>query len=355
MSTGAGPRLASIDALRGLTVAAMLVVNNPGSWNHVYAPLLHAQWDGCTPTDLIFPFFLFLVGVSMAFSVVPRAVLPAARPALVRGVLQRAARILLAGALLHALAWWLLDLPHYRLWGVLQRIALCSALVGVLVVFARPAVQWIALVLLLAVYAALLLAADTLQPLLDPASRLDTALFAPWVYQWHPDNGLGHDPEGLLSSLGALATTLLGVIAGGLLRSGRRGALLLVGLAGAALGVAGAGVLPFNKALWTPTYVLWSGGLATLLLLVTYVVVDRRGWPALGRRFGVNAITVYLGASVLSVVLGATGAWARAWHLMRDALPTQPAMASLLVAGGFVGAWWVVAWWLDRRRIYVKI
>jgi len=355
MSTGAGLRLASIDALRGLTVAAMLVVNNPGSWDHVYAPLLHAQWDGCTATDLIFPFFLFLVGVSMAFSVVPRAASAAARPALARGVVQRAARILLAGALLHALAWWLLDLPHYRLWGVLQRIALCSALVGVLVVFARSAVQWVVLVFLLAVYAALLHAADTLQPLLNPASRLDTALFAPWVYQWHPDSGLGHDPEGLLSSLGALATTLLGVIAGGMVRSGRSGGLLVLGMASAALGVAGSSVLPFNKALWTPTYVLWTGGLATLLLLATHVLVDRRGWPAVGRRFGVNAITVYLGASVLSVVLGATGAWTRAWQLMRDALPAQPALASLLIACGFVSAWWVVAWWLDRRRLYIKI
>ncbi len=141
MNSSPPRRLGSIDALRGITVAAMLLVNNPGDWSAVFAPLRHSEWHGCTPTDLVFPFFLFLVGVSMAFSVAPRAQDAAARPALARGVLERALRILMAGALLHLLIWWALDTHHFRIWGVLQRIAVCAALVGVLAVYARPRVQ----------------------------------------------------------------------------------------------------------------------------------------------------------------------------------------------------------------------
>lgn len=355
MRTAAGTRLASIDALRGITVAAMLLVNNPGDWGHVHAPLLHAAWHGCTPTDLVFPFFLFLVGVSMAFSVVPRAANAAARPALARGVLTRALRILLAGLLLHALAWWLLELPHYRLWGVLQRIAVCSALVGLLAVYARQRLQWAALVLLLAGYSSLLLGADTLLPLLNPVSRLDTALFAPWIYQYEAASGLGHDPEGLMSTLGALATTLLGLLAGQMLRAAAALRLAIGGALLLAIGLAAAVWLPLNKNLWTPPYVLWTGGLAIIALLAAHWLIDQRGWPALGRRFGVNAITVYLGASVMSVLLGASGLWQAAWNAAAGAMPTQLATASLLIAVSFVAAWWAVAWWLDARRIYLKI
>ncbi|KRG72268.1 membrane protein [Stenotrophomonas chelatiphaga] len=355
MSMAAGARLASIDALRGITVAAMLLVNNPGDWGHVHAPLLHAAWHGCTPTDLVFPFFLFLVGVSMAFSVVPRAADAVARPALTRGVLTRALRILVAGLLLHALAWWLLALPHYRLWGVLQRIAVCSALVGLLAVHARARLQWTALVVLLAGYAGLLLAADTLAPLHNPVSRLDTALFAPWIYQYDPATGLGHDPEGLASTLGALASTLLGLLAGQMLRAGQTLRLAFGGALLLAIGLVAAAWLPLNKHLWTPPYVLWTGGLAIIALLAAHWLVDQHGWPALGRRFGVNAITVYLGASVMSVLLGASGLWQAAWNMAAGALPTQLATASMLIAVAFVAAWWAVAWWLDTRRIYLKI
>lgn len=354
MKPAAGGRLASLDALRGITVAAMLLVNNPGDWGHVYAPLLHAEWHGCTPTDLIFPFFLFLVGVSMAFSVVPRAQDAAARPGLARGVLERALRILLAGALLHALAWWLLELPHYRLWGVLQRIALCSALVGLLAVFARRTLQWGVLALLLGTYSVILLGADTLQPLLNPASRLDTALFAPWLYQWHPDTGLGHDPEGLLSSLGAVATTLLGLIAGQLLRARQPGRLALLGGLLLVAGALATVILPLNKNLWTPSYVCWTAGFAVLALLAAHWLVDQRGWPALGRRYGVNAISAYLGSGAMALVLIASGTWAALYGAL-SGLFGDPMLASLASALLFVLFWWVVVWRLDARGIHLRI
>lgn len=355
MSTPATPRMGSIDALRGLTVAAMLLVNNPGDWGHVYAPLLHADWHGFTPTDLIFPLFLFIAGVSMAFSLVPRAVDATRRPALRSGLLQRALRILLAGALLHLLAWWLLELPAYRLWGVLQRIALCVAVVGVLAIHTHVRTQWLVLLGLLLGYAAVLLGAGSLAPWLNPASRLDTALFAPLLYRYDPLTGLGHDPEGLLSSAGAIASTLLGLIAGGWLRAGRLRALAVLAVACLLCGALVAMVLPFNKQLWTPSFVLWSGGLSVAALLLAHLLVDRAGMPAIGRRFGVNAIAAYLGSSALALLLIASGAWAGLFQALSSALPASPALASLLCAMLFVGAWWGVMWMLDRRRIYLKI
>ena len=115
-------RFDSVDALRGMTVAAMLLVNNPGDWGHVYAPLLHSEWHGCTPTDLVFPFFLFIVGVSIALGIVPRVEAGADTAALRRNVLLRAAKIIGLGVMLHVLAFLLLDMAWFRPWGVLQRI-----------------------------------------------------------------------------------------------------------------------------------------------------------------------------------------------------------------------------------------
>ncbi len=355
MSAAPPGRMGSIDALRGLTVAAMLLVNNPGDWSHVYAPLLHAQWHGFTPTDLIFPLFLFIAGVSMAFSLAPRASDPAARPALVRGVLQRALRILIAGALLHLLAWWLFELPAYRLWGVLQRIALCVAVVGVLAISTRARTQWMVLLGVLAGYALVLLGAGSLAPWQNPASRLDTVLFAPFLYRYDPLTGLGHDPEGLLSSAGAIATTLLGLIAGGWLRAGRLRALGGLALACLLLGLLCTPLLPLNKQLWTPSFVLWSGGLSVAALLLAHQLVDRAGLPALGRRFGVNAIAAYVGSSVMALLLIASGAWAWLYQGISALLPATPALASLLCALLFVTVWWFVVWTLDSRRIYLKI
>lgn len=355
MSAAAAPRMGSIDALRGLTVAAMLLVNNPGDWGHVYAPLLHADWHGFTPTDLIFPLFLFIAGVSMAFSLAPRAGQQTLRPALRSGLLQRALRIALAGALLHLLAWWLMDLPAYRLWGVLQRIALCVAVVGLLAIQTRARTQWAVLVGLLLAYTALLLGADSLAPWVNPASRLDTALFAPLLYKYDPLTGLGHDPEGLLSSLGAVATTVLGLRAGAWLRTGQVGGLAVLAAACLLLGGVAALWLPLNKQLWTPSFVLWTGGLSVTALLLAHLLVDRWGAPALGRRFGVNAIAAYLGSSAVALVLMASGAWGWLYLALSTLLPTAPKLASLLCAVGFVAVWWSVVWALDARRIYLKI
>lgn len=273
-------RYASVDALRGLTVAAMLLVNNPGDWGHAYAPLLHAQWHGCTPTDLVFPFFLFVAGVSISLGIVARAEAGTDASLLQRGVVARALRIIALGLLLHLLAMWLLDRPVFRIWGVLQRIGVCFLFAATMALHLRPRLQWLAIAVILIGYWALLAAGGTLAPGANIANRIDTALFAPYLYRYDPATGLGQDPEGLVSTLPAIATTLLGVRAGDWLRHGNTHAMAIAAVAMTGLGWAWSGLLPLNKPLWTSSYVLWTAGWALLALLVMHVLIDQ---PRLAR------------------------------------------------------------------------
>ena len=355
--SGAPVRFASVDALRGLTVAAMLLVNTPGDWSHVYAPLLHAAWHGVTPTDLVFPFFLFIVGVSIALGVVPRAEAGVPRPVLLRAVLWRAAKIVALGLALHLLAFVLLDRPSFRPWGVLQRIGLCFAIVGAAALYLRPRAQWASIVALLAGYWALM-APWGYDPYTNLAARVDTALFGPWLYQWDATLARGQDPEGLLSTLPAIATTLLGVRAGAWLRAGALRTLGAAGVASVALGLMWSWGFPLNKALWTSSYVLFTAGCAMLALIVAHGLVDRRGWPAIGRRFGVNAIAAYVGAAVMTYLLVGVGAMGPLYqHGFADWMTPRfgPYVPSLAFALAFVGVWWLVVWAMDRRRWYVKV
>ncbi len=352
------PRFASVDALRGLTVAAMLLVNNPGDWGHVYAPLLHAEWHGCTPTDLVFPFFLFIVGVSVSLGVVPRLEAGADRGELMRAVAWRALRIVGLGLLLHLLAWWWLDRPHFRPFGVLQRIGLCFLLAGMVALWLRPRAQWWLLAALLLGWWALLALGGSLEPWDNIASRVDSAVMGPWLYQHDPVSGRGHDPEGLLSTLGALATTVLGLRAGDWLRRGKLRALWLGGAASLLLGLLWAQILPWNKQLWTSSYVLWAGGWALLALAAAHLLVDRRGWPALGRSFGVNAIAAYAGSAVMVYALLALGGWKWLYQAAFAGWMTPlfgPYLPSLAFALGYVAFWWLVVRWMDKRGWHLRI
>lgn len=351
-------RLASVDALRGLTVAAMLLVNNPGDWGHVYAPLLHADWHGCTPTDLIFPCFLFVVGVSIALGIVPRAEAGGDIGALQRGIVVRALKIVALGLLLHALAMWWLDRPVFRPMGVLQRIGLCFLAAGFVALHAKPRVQWMLVCAVLLGYWALLAAGGTFAPGANLADRFDTAVLGVFQYRFDPVTGLGQEPEGLLSTLPAIATTLLGVRAGAWLRAGALRTLLCAALASLAIGAAWAWWLPFNKPLWTSSYVLWTAGWTMLALLALHVLVDRRGWPAIGRRFGVNAIVAYAGSAAMVYALLGTGAWQwlyahgyAGWMTPRFG----PYVPSLAFALSYVLLWWGIVRAMDRRGWHVKV
>lgn len=350
-------RFDSVDALRGLTVAAMLLVNNPGDWGHVYAPLQHAAWHGCTPTDMVFPFFLFVAGVSLSLALGPRLEAGADAAALRRGVWVRALRIIALGLLLHAVAYALSDARAFRPMGVLQRIGLCIGVAGWLAVDTRARTQWGVLAAILLGYWALLVLGGPLAKEGNLASRIDTALLGRFAYEFDARTGLGHEPEGLLSTLPAIATTLLGVRAGDWLRRGQLVRIVQAALLAVVAGGLWSLAFPLNKQLWTSSYVLWSGGWALLALAAAHLAIDRRHWPAIGRSFGVNAIAAYAGSWLLvsvAAALGATAAVYRGGFAWLTPI-AGPQAASLAYAVAFVALWWAVVALMDRRGWRIRI
>lgn len=351
-------RLASVDALRGCTVALMLLVNDPGDWEHVYWPLEHAQWNGCTPTDLVFPFFLFVVGVSIALAIGPRVERGDDKAVLTRTAMKRALRIVLLGVAINVLAWLILPGAHLRFPGVLQRIGVCFAGAAWFAIYTQARVQWTAIVVILLGYWALLLAGGSLEPFANIVSRTDFALFGRFVYLIDPVTGRGHDPEGLLGCFPSLATSLLGLRAGQWLREEKMRALVMAGVAALAVGWAWSLVFPLNKNLWTSSFVLWTAGWAMLALAVFHRLVDRRGWPAIGRRFGVNAVAAYAGSELMQILLPGLGLQQ---PLYRHAFAgwitpaAGPYVASVAYAMAFVAVWWLIVLAMDRRGIYVKL
>jgi len=358
-------RLDSVDVLRGATIAGMIVVNDPGTWSAVYPPLLHAEWNGWTYTDTIFPFFLFLAGVSMALSLGRRRADGAPPGALLRHLAARAAVIAALGLALNVAGWLAFHREHLRYPGVLQRIGLC-VLVGGAIFLAggARAAGWSAAALLLAYWG--LLASGPLDPEGNLAARIDRAVFG--AHTWKP----GWDPEGLLSTLPAIATTLLGAAAGEWLR--RRGPtpralarLFAAGLAAAAAGLLWGRVFPINKSLWTSSYALLMAGLAAASLAACAGIVDVRGWTRWAaplRWLGRNAIAAFtlstLGAIALIAVkiAGPDGKPRSLWATIHRAVFDRfadPRLGSLLFALSYLAAWTLFFGVLHRRRIFITI
>jgi predicted acyltransferase len=364
-------RLLSLDVFRGLTVAGMLLVNNPGTWSAVYDPLEHAAWHGWTPTDLIFPFFLFIVGVSMAYSLVPRLERGDAPGRLFAKAAKRSAILVGLGLLLAAFPYYNLDLSHLRIPGVLQRIGLAFFLASAVVLFAKPRAQWaIAAALLLGYWAAMMLipvpghGAGNLSKDGSLAAYVDRAVLGT-NHLWA--SAKTWDPEGLLSTLPSVATVLLGVFAGRWMRSERTPAERLVGLflAGNAAVVAGLvwdAAFPINKNLWTSSYVLFTAGLAMHTLAVCYWLVDVRGrrrWAMPFAWFGMNAIFAFFLSGVMGRLLYQVKVGDRAIkEVIFDAafaswLPAHD--ASLAFALCFVALWTGLVWAMHRRGWYWKV
>ncbi len=361
-------RLDSVDAMRGATIAGMIVVNNPGTWSAVYPPLRHAEWHGWTYTDTIFPFFLFLVGVSMALSFGERRSFGAPRAALARKTVLRAAVLVGLGLLLNLVGFLALHRDHFRIPGVLQRIGLCALAAGLvyLAAGARGA-AWTAAGLLL-LYGALL-ASGPLDPEGSLPSRLDRAAFG--THTW----SAAFDPEGLLSTLGAVATTLCGTLAGERLRasgpmSRKLAELLAAGAAATFLGLALGRVLPINKNLWTPSYALLMAGLAGVALALCVALID--GSSDGGARrvaapfvwLGRNAIAAFTLSSLTSIALiairvtGPDGKPRALWTtIYRGAFDrfADPRLGSFLFAAAYLAIWVAVFGLLYRKRIFVKV
>jgi len=351
-------RLASVDALRGCTVAAMLLVNDPGDWDHVFAPLEHSVWNGCTPTDLVFPFFLLVVGVSIALAITPRVEQGADKGALTRAALKRALRIVLLGVAINVLAWLIMPGAHLRFPGVLQRIGVCFAGVALFAIYTNARAQWIAITAILLGYWGLLSLGGSLDPFVNIVSRADFAAFGRFVYQIDPATGLGHDPEGLLGCIPSLATSLLGLRAGQWLRDDRMKPLVATGVMSLALGLLWSLVFPHNKNLWTSSFVLWCAGWGMLALALFHALIDQHGWPSFGRRFGVNAVAAYAGSELMQILLPALGVQGPLYQHAFASWITPlagPYVASIAFAVAFVALWWVIVYAMDRREIYVKL
>ena len=363
------PRLVSLDAFRGLSIAAMILVNNPGSWEAVYPPLAHAEWHGWTPTDLIFPFFLFIVGVSMAFSFAKRLAV-GSRSELYRQVFRRSAILYVLGLLLSAFPDF--DLGNLRYVGVLPRIAVVYLVTSLIVLNLSRRVQgWVFVGILLGYWGLMKwvpvpgYGAGVLTPEGNLAGWVDSVLLPGRLYKgtW--------DPEGLLSTLPAIATTLSGVFSGYWLRSDRNRADITRGMlvAGGLTMIAGrvwSLWFPLNKNLWTSSYVLFSTGAALICLAVCYWLIDVKGYQRWARPavvFGVNAIAVFVLSGLISRLLIRI-------RLPRDPDPITlkqwiyetlfaswipPANASLAYAMTYLAIWWVLMVLLYRREVFLKI
>ena len=345
----------------------MVLVNNPGTWRAVYAPLRHAEWHGWTLTDVIFPFFLFIVGVAVPLALGPRVEHSGATWVMVR-VLRRSLVIFALGIVLAGFPdfqWSTLRIP-----GVLQRIAVCYFLAAVLFL----ATTWRVIVL---IASALLIGywlvmtvvpvpgfgAGDLSPEGNLAAYLDRMLLGPHL--WHATRV--YDPEGILSTVPALATTLVGVSTGSWLRSGRSRHAITMGLfAGGALGL-GVGLLwqrsfPVNKALWTSSYAVLTAGLAALALAACYWLVEVRGyrqWALPFAVFGVNALALFFLSSLVSRVLTLIrwgGSSVQGLLFDRLFVPwASPINASLAYALAYVVVWWAVMWVLFRFNVRLRV
>jgi predicted acyltransferase len=356
-------RLVSLDLFRGATIAFMIVVNSQTS-EQAYWPLRHATWNGWTPTDLVFPFFLFIVGVSLVLSFQSRLAQGCSRRTLILHTVRRSAVLFAIGLLLNGLG--ALSLQSWRIPGVLQRIAIayCAAALITLYSENRARVAWIA-ALLVGYWSVMrfvpvpgfgLPGRDI--PLLHPDANLAAYLDRKLMlgHLWEPTR----DPEGVLSTLPAIATALCGVLTGGWLRSERlpeqkaRG-MVLFGVAGIVAGELWGLWFPINKKLWTSSYVLFTAGCSLVCLAICYWVTDiklHRGWwtrPFL--IFGKNAITAY----VISELVGGWLSWKGYIVGRRLSLAVSPGMASLLHSLLVLGVCFLPVWGMYRKKIFVRI
>jgi predicted acyltransferase len=380
MKEAAG-RLASLDAFRGFTIAAMVLVNNPGDWSNLYPQLAHASWNGWTFTDTIFPFFLFIGGMSMALSLGRLAAAGADRPALLRKLAVRALLIFLIGFMLNLVPHF--DFATVRVPGVLQRIALCTLLAAPIVVYCnwRQQLAWIAG--LLGAYCVLMLwvpvpgiGAGVLEKGQDFGAYIDRFLLG--NHMWAQSKTW--DPEGLASTIPALCSQLVGVLAGRWLLSGTDRAgqtvwLLLAGLLLLALGsILDAILMPINKSLWTPSFCLLMSGWALLAFAAFYWLLDATPSAALRQAaarwskpfiiYGMNALFVFALSGLIAKMLGfikfvqpdgSQLALARLLYAPIRALPLAPANTSLLYALLFNAFMFGIAWVMWRKKWFVKV
>lgn len=365
----AAQRLMALDVMRGLTIALMIMVNTPGSWSYVYPPLLHSKWHGCTPTDLVFPFFLFIVGVSMWFSF-KKFDKGITKPALLK-VLKRFSIMFLLGVFLNGFPDF--DFENLRYLGVLQRIAI-AYLFGALLCMQFDYKK------LLVIFAGILIgywgllffgsAEGPFELSSNLVLKVDILLFG----ESHLYHGFGipFDPEGLLSSIPSIGTLLLGYFSGRLIElSGNTmlavKKLLQFGAITVFVGYAWGFLFPINKALWTSTYVLYTGGLAMVFLGFLLWIIDVKGfkkWATPFIHFGTNPLAIYMFSGIyVSLILmlkitNSEGVLVSGYdYLYSDVfVPIAGNMnGSLLFAVAHIVFFWLITYILYKKKIFIKI
>lgn len=368
-------RLGSLDMLRGIAIAGMVLVNNPGSWQHVFPWLRHAGWSGYGPADLVFPFFLFAAGASQAFSLAGTAHTGRLPLNLFIRILRRTAILFLLGLLLNAfpgllkllLYSTLPDFSTLRIMGILQRIALVYFTASLCIALLSERLLWMTIALLLVGYGAVLAGfSGGLSPDNNPALFIDRLLLgAPHIH------GEGPDPEGLFSSVSALATALLGYKAGVFLRQSPHTSktsriLLCAGITALASGSAAGIWQPICKDLWSVPYVLVSAGWAALVFAICHELHEVHNLRAPGVFFqimGRNALFLFFASGITARIL-LTATMTRncqaipLWFWLYDRLFAtwmgRNNISSFSLAACYLAAWWLVLYFMDRRGWYVK-
>lgn len=386
-------RVRSLDVFRGLTIAAMILVTDPGTYSYTYHQLRHAAWDGATATDMIFPSFLFIVGMAITLSLPTRLQREGDRAALIWHVLGRSVLLIVVGLIVNGFpdyVWQTLRLP-----GILQRIGLCYMVAGTLYAFLLPQEEVMSdnsqrrLGVLGGVFAGVLvlywfllksvnvpgIGAGHLDSFGNFPAYLDRNLFGVlhlWPYGLTQGMGVTYDPEGLLSTLGALATTLLGVLAGEWMSRdiprGRKGVELTAGaFILLLLSLAFGHWMPVNKSLWTPTFVMFAGSISLGLFVFFWITVDwwnTKGWTLPGLIFGTNAILAFVLSSILTTLSdrikldqpGGGTISLRNWindHWFATHLP--PLHASLAYAVAVVLLNMLLIYPLYRKKIFLRL
>jgi predicted acyltransferase len=347
----------------------MVLVNNPGSWATIYWPLEHAEWHGWTPTDLIFPFFLFIVGVAIPLAFGRRLETGTSNRDLYLKIIKRTLIIFALGLFLAGFPFF--RLSTIRIPGVLQRIAVCYFFASIIYLKTKPRTQILIGVLLLLVYWIVMthipapgFYAGDLSREGSIASFIDRSVFGRHIWS----QGKVYDPEGILSTIPAVVTTLMGVLTGEWLRRDKTpyekvAGMFVAGMVCVVIGWAWNPFFPINKSLWTSSYVLFTGGMALQLLALCYWLVDiknYRSWAKPFVVFGLNAIALFVGTGLMARLMGLiklpSGATLHGWtyrHLFLSWLP--PYRASLAFAICFILLWLGLMWLLYRRRIFIKI
>ncbi len=375
-------RLLSLDVARGITIAFMIMVNNnggPGSWHFMN----HAEWNGLTPTDLVFPTFVFVMGVSVVFATEARLGRGDTRAKLALHTVQRAVILILLGIIVNSFPYF--HLAHMRFYGVLQRIGVCYLVVGLFYLWdSRASTKAVALIAALGGYWALVRwvpipgigvpGRDV--PFMDMEQNLvswiDRGLFPYHLYLYSPDHNV-RDPEGLLSDLPAVGTALLGILTGLWLRTQKAIPMKTLGLAAASatslvLGYLWSLEFPLNKNMWTSSFVLVAGGYSLALLTLCFWAVEqqgwRKGWTWVWLVFGSNAIAAYmfseLSPGILENIHVTSESGARtsliAWIAMHTvAHIPNPGWAAFGYSVSFTAFCFIPVWILYRRKIFLKI